>query len=286
MSLKQSELLPQISSSQKDKFYLDHLRGLVNDAVNGILGSHRIISWSKELQLMTDALYFGITTLQGLQTLGEEYSGIIQVDQTRRNLPSLFRRVCMVAGRILAPYFIDKVFANIENRIAKDEELSNTNLQNMVHRVRLIFSILNRFHLSLFYLRGLYYAISKRFASVMYVRLVKPGSNANLHLYAFRLLGILSLTQSVVALSTNLYSLFYEIKTFRVPQTRVTSQIDESPSTRCGLCLERRKSTTSTPCGHLFCWHCIHSWVQAKPECPFCREPLKAQRLICLMNFA
>lgn len=291
MSLKQSEILPQISSSKKDEFYLDYLRGLVNDAVIGIFGPRPTITWSKEIQLITDATYFGITTLLDLQTLGEEYTGIIQVDPSLRRLPSLLNRICMVLARVLVPYFIDKFLSQIESRIANDERLtSNTNLVSIVQRIRVIINVLNRFHLSVFYLQGVYYTLSKRFGDVKYVRYAQPESTAELHSRAFKILGLLSLGQSLIALTTNLYSLYHECKTFsqqNLNDVSTISQYDgnESSALRCSLCLERRKHTTATPCGHLFCWNCIHTWVQSKPECPICRETLKPQKLICLMNY-
>lgn len=33
---------------------------------------------------------------------------------------------------------------------------------------------------------------------------------------------------------------------------------------RCALCLEERTATTSTECGHLFCWVCIVGWGEEK----------------------
>lgn len=35
-------------------------------------------------------------------------------------------------------------------------------------------------------------------------------------------------------------------------------------SRNCTLCLEERTATTSTECGHLFCWDCIVGWGREK----------------------
>lgn len=58
--------------------------------------------------------------------------------------------------------------------------------------------------------------------------------------------------------------------------------LQESKGPRCTLCLETRKFTTATECGHLFCWSCIIEACNVKPECPMCRQRISRQNLVVL----
>ena len=69
----------------------------------------------------------------------------------------------------------------------------------------------------------------------------------------------------------------------RVPKsTSHTHTNTKRPCTCPSLTACRRKSPTASPCGHVFCWHCIAEWCQRKPECPLCRSPFGPSHLISL----
>ncbi|KAA8498416.1 Peroxisome biogenesis factor 10 [Porphyridium purpureum] len=66
----------------------------------------------------------------------------------------------------------------------------------------------------------------------------------------------------------------------------VGMSISQSRSRKsCTLCLEAMRDPACTPCGHVFCWHCVAPWTVRNAACPLCRQELQLRDVLCLYNF-
>lgn len=94
----------------------------------------------------------------------------------------------------------------------------------------------------------------------------------------------LSLLAQQPMLTKNVYNnsnLCFQVADSLPSQKNASSTV----TTKCSLCWDERKNTACTPCGHLFCWHCILQWLQTKYECPLCRESVQPSRIVPLLNY-
>jgi len=63
---------------------------------------------------------------------------------------------------------------------------------------------------------------------------------------------------------------------------------DESAEARnayfeCNVCLDVAKDPVVSLCGHLFCWACIHQWIETRPhkqECPVCKAGIGREKMV------
>lgn len=53
----------------------------------------------------------------------------------------------------------------------------------------------------------------------------------------------------------------------------------------CNICLETAKDAVISLCGHLFCWPCLHQWLETRPQrqlCPVCKAAISKDKVIPL----
>lgn len=53
----------------------------------------------------------------------------------------------------------------------------------------------------------------------------------------------------------------------------------------CNICLDTAKEAVVSMCGHLFCWPCLHQWLETRPTrqlCPVCKAAISREKVIPL----
>lgn len=53
----------------------------------------------------------------------------------------------------------------------------------------------------------------------------------------------------------------------------------------CNICLDVAKDAVVSMCGHLFCWPCLHQWLETRPNrklCPVCKAAIGKDKVIPL----
>ncbi|KAF3859941.1 hypothetical protein F7725_000196, partial [Dissostichus mawsoni] len=239
-----------IRSSQKDEYYQSSLRNTANEAFQTLAGSKRWLDWRREIELLSDLAYYGLTTFsEGAGEPGEragrqggeaaagsvpvlEPGGLAEEGGAEGGglLPEPQRRACLPAVSVL----------------------------------RQALTLLQRLHVALFYLSGSFYHLSKRrLPSDMYLRVTGLQGDDSTIRSSYRLLGALSLLQLLITVSLQLNNYRkkqrarQEWQLHRNLSPQHTHSGGGPQGASCMLCLEERRHSTSTPCGHLFCWECI-----------------------------
>ncbi|KOS19604.1 Peroxisome biogenesis factor 10 [Escovopsis weberi] len=178
-----------VRSHQKDAQFTSHLADTLTDLHRRLLGARSAHSFAPELRTFAALLYFGLTTLPGNRTLGEEYCDLVQVDGAATaasgSLPTLRTRAAYIAGTILLPYLAGRSLPSLRSRIralltrrlealrrrGRAASLQARALQYLLDHLATLTSAapVQALTLALFYFNGTYYELGKRLLGLRYV---------------------------------------------------------------------------------------------------------------------
>ncbi|VDO92430.1 unnamed protein product [Soboliphyme baturini] len=72
----------------------------------------------------------------------------------------------------------------------------------------------------------------------------------------------------------------------REPSSSNSEKPHSDPSMyECNICLDTAQDAVISMCGHLFCWPCLHQWLETRPKkqlCPVCKSAIGKDKVIPL----
>lgn len=174
-----------LRSERKDEEYIDNLHERISSVTKELAGDVVWIKVYKHLRPISKLIYYGRTSLLGVQTLGEEYMSLVPVkDQQNPEESSLLQKIVFILtesfGAEVINNKLDELRANDEKYFSRQMSLKQVPIGRVILSAllkSLNFSTIQRLHWAVFYLfGGKFYSIWKRISNIQFVSL-RPETN-------------------------------------------------------------------------------------------------------------
>jgi Ring finger domain len=154
-----------------------------------------------------------------------------------------------------------------------------------------------RLHSALYLINGKYPTLLHRLVNIqLHNSQSRSKAGANAQQSEYVMMGLLLASFSfVVLLKIAAKSLVERVGSSRASSSSLladsttvsVSANSEAAARSCMICgAERRHPSCSVHCGHVFCWNCLHSWIQTRAKgCPLCKTPCSAHDVVYLRNY-
>lgn len=204
MNLYIAEPSEIVRSQLRDEEHLNYLELAISTTIRQLFGRSGLALTSKWNSLFAKAVYYTITTGMGVQTLGEEYLGLIQMDgSSSRFVASDLKRFLFIIIECIQNIILHNICKKLSWCGKKLRESNHINpalyviSQELPSMSDALIEYLKAFNIAVFYIFGTpYHQISKAITDIQY-RSVRSQSNTEAQ-KLYRVLGILSLIRLLV----------------------------------------------------------------------------------------
>lgn len=187
-----AEVADILRSSQRDETFINELNSQIHSILK-LCGTNSYNKYYKYVETVTNIWYYSLTSLSNLQTLGEEYAGILRVNNDNKLVSSWVIFFFIALAIMLIPNFqlqilwltvhigggalYDRFLKKIRKELTQSESLTETAKGSLLQITELLHEkdTLIRLHHSLFYIFGKYYHLSNRLTGIKYVSLFFYG---------------------------------------------------------------------------------------------------------------
>lgn len=268
MALPAAQPAEVLRAWQKDDYYEKQLAG----ALGQVLPQKH----ATKAAPASSMLYRSFTTLKDLQTLGEEYSGIVLVDESYVKLPAFRSRLLSILLSTFGETLTQKLIRHIENKIECNKELKPQAQNTFIVILKALNSMvpqIESIHRALCYIYGGPIQIGKMVTGIDYVQARPAAAAYYAHL---RLLGAVTLLHAIISCGQGFHQAKKHVDQIREMSTEVDS------NKACTACLEEIVQPCTLPCGHIFCMQCCYGVLET---CALCRTPFSNYNVVPLMNY-